>query len=212
MTSAAKITANRRNGARSRGPRTAAGKGRSSRNRFLYSIDARAFVTPGEDAAAFRALAKLVLEAWQPQTRFERLLVHRLCGQLWQRERLMKVERALLGDRAAAQKLPEPLREGLAEGQVLDRLAKLHAHQITLDGAVQQSIALLTEITGRKPTGAADERDADGQERDRASPATPTHAVPRQPRPASPKVREDAFDEAPVRHSMQPPRTNFGKK
>jgi hypothetical protein len=63
MTSSAKVTANRRNGAKSQGPRSTAGKARAARNRFLYAVDVRSFVAPGEDTAAFRALAKLVLEA-----------------------------------------------------------------------------------------------------------------------------------------------------
>jgi hypothetical protein len=217
LTSPAKLTANRRNGAKSRGPQSTAGKARAARNRFLYTIDARNFVAPGEDAAAFRALAKMALEAWQPQTRFERLLVHRLCGQLWQRDRLLRVERAVLGDAAAAQQVPERVRECLAKGP-LDQLAKLHELQIALDGAVHQSMALLTELTDRQPTrawaGDAD-REEVGQVPPAPLPRPQTAAVPTQPSPSRPFAEEDAPAEAQMtrrRFSMAPPLIQFGKK
>jgi hypothetical protein len=155
MSSAAKIRANRRNGAKSRGPTTAVGKMRSSRNRFLYAIDARAFVAAGEDVARFRDLARSVLEAFQPQTRFERLLVHRLCAQLWQRDRLLRIERAALGDMSATASLPETLRQSVAGGESLDRLAKCLELQIKLDNAIQQSITQLVDLARAAAAGRA---------------------------------------------------------
>ena len=146
MSSTAKKRANRRNGARSRGPTSAEGKARSAQNRFLYAIDARAFVAVGEDVARFRDLARMVLEAFRPQTRFERLLVHRLCSQLWQQERLLRMERAMLGDPDAAARLPEGLRQSATADPCLDRLNELLELQIKLDDAIQQSICLLLKL------------------------------------------------------------------
>ena len=149
MSSTAKKRANRRNGARSRGPTSAEGKARSAQNRFLYAIDARAFVAVGEDPARFRDLARMVLEAFRPQTRFERLLVHRLCSQLWQRERLLRMERAMLGDGQAAAALPDALRQSAMAGASVERLAGLLELEIKLDEAGQ--ILKINDFTDSVP-------------------------------------------------------------
>ena len=217
MSSAAKNRANRRNGAKSRGPTSAAGKARSARNRFLYTIDARPFVAAGEDASRFRELAKVVLEAFQPQTRFERLLVHRLCGQLWQRDRLLRVERAALGDMGAAASLPEPLRQGVAAGESLDRLAKCLELQIKLDNAIQQSIAQLVDL-GRAPQRQAQpahvEAAAEGDLRDDV--AFGHHLSPSRPHVPSSTYEDDGAAEVsqspPLKFSMAAPPTHFGKR
>jgi hypothetical protein len=96
MSTSAKIKASRRNGKKSRGPKSAGGKERSSRNRFLYTIDPSRFIAAGEDAAEFRELARIVLTEYQPRTEFERMLVHQLCYELWQLQRLQQDERAVL--------------------------------------------------------------------------------------------------------------------
>ena len=58
----ARALASRRNGARSRGPRTAAGKARSSKNALKHGLCARQLVVlPQEDAAAFEALEAALL-------------------------------------------------------------------------------------------------------------------------------------------------------
>ena len=106
MRSVAKINANRRNGAKSKGPKTAAGKLKASQNRFLYGFNANEFIAPGEDPAAFRRMAKEAMAEWQPDTRFERRLVFRLCDQLWQRDRLSRYERFILGETDLASQLP----------------------------------------------------------------------------------------------------------
>jgi hypothetical protein len=53
----ARALASRKNGAKSRGPRTVAGKARSSRNALKHGLCAsKLLVVPDEDAAAFAAL------------------------------------------------------------------------------------------------------------------------------------------------------------
>jgi hypothetical protein len=74
----ARALASRINGARSRGPRTAAGKARSARNALKHGLCARKIiVVPEEDAAAFAAL--------------EAALAQRVVSAAW---RLMRADRA----------------------------------------------------------------------------------------------------------------------
>ncbi len=55
--SPARAAASRKNGARSRGPKTAQGKARSAQNALKHGLRAQKYVVlPDEDAAAFRAL------------------------------------------------------------------------------------------------------------------------------------------------------------
>jgi hypothetical protein len=213
MSSTAKKRANRRNGARSRGPTSAEGKARSAQNRFLYAIDARAFVAVGEDAARFRDMARMVLEAFRPQTRFERLLVHRLCSQLWQRERLLRMERAMLGDGQAAAALPEALRQSAMAGVCVERLPGLLELQIKLDDAIRQSIALLANIglmprqqapTTQQPNGGFEERA--GQEM-----LTPSFGLSLPDLPAPAQAPEEDAPPPRVRTMAAPP-MHFGRQ
>ena len=213
MSSTAKIKANRRNGVRSRGPKSAEGKARSSQNRFVYAIDARAFVAAGEDPSRFRDLARMVLDAFRPRTRFERLLVHRLCSQFWERERLLRMERAMLGDADAAARLPEGLRHSATAGACLDRLNGLLELQIKLDDAIRQSIAMLVNLglgtrhqvaTNSQPGSRSHE--SAGQET--LEPVVATSAPHRHP-PAQPS--DEDVPRATGDVTMAAPRMHFGK-
>jgi hypothetical protein len=150
MSSLAKIKANRRNGAKSQGPKTAAGKRKASRNRFLFGFDTNEFTAPGEDPAACRRMAKEVLAEWQPETPFMRRSVHRLCHQLWQRDRLSRYERFILGETDLASKLPAYLLSTLENREMLDVLVEIMEMQIKLDTAIAQSIRLLSELKSRR--------------------------------------------------------------
>ena len=93
-TSARKAAANRANAKRSTGPRTAAGKARSSLNALRHGILARAAFNltiegPGR-RKQFAALVAGLAQEFQPQTTTEHLMVQQLAGCYW---RLAKVWR-----------------------------------------------------------------------------------------------------------------------
>ncbi|HVN27799.1 MAG TPA: hypothetical protein VMT64_04900 [Candidatus Binataceae bacterium] len=92
--SARKLAANRANAERSTGPRTAAGKARSSLNALRHGILARAafnLTIEGEQRRKeFDALIAGLVEEFQPQTTSEHLIVQQLAGCWW---RLAKVWR-----------------------------------------------------------------------------------------------------------------------
>ena len=89
-----KLAANRANAQRSTGPRTAAGKARSSLNALRHGILARAAfnltIEGAERRKEFDALIAGLAEEFQPQTIVEHLMVQQLAGCWW---RLAKVWR-----------------------------------------------------------------------------------------------------------------------
>jgi hypothetical protein len=63
----ARAAASRKNGARSRGPKTPEGKARSARNALKHGLRAEKYIVlPEEDAAAFKALEATLFEELAP--------------------------------------------------------------------------------------------------------------------------------------------------
>src|SRR3954447_14877453 len=86
-TAAARAEISRRNGSKSRGPRTPEGKDRSKFNALKHGMDAQTPVLPGEDAEAYRGR----IDAWtadlRPRNDFEQFLVRQAARVSWQIER-----------------------------------------------------------------------------------------------------------------------------
>jgi hypothetical protein len=94
----AKTLASRRNGARSRGPRTPAGKLRSSRNALRHGLRARRLVLlDDENPAEFRAFARALQAELAPEGRLQADLVNRIVIAIWRARRADKLEAGLLG-------------------------------------------------------------------------------------------------------------------
>jgi hypothetical protein len=68
MATAKQAAANRRNAAKSTGPRTKSGKARSRRNALKHGLSAEQVVMLGEDPAAFEALRDDLYNHYQPET------------------------------------------------------------------------------------------------------------------------------------------------
>jgi hypothetical protein len=105
MATAAQIAANRRNALKSTGPRTPEGKAASKFNALQHGVDAASIVIPGEDPAAYDALAADYRRKFHPQSAVEQFHVDTLIRSDWQKRRLQRVEakfyRALLDEGAA---------------------------------------------------------------------------------------------------------------
>jgi hypothetical protein len=94
----ARAIASRRNGARSRGPKTAAGRARSSRNSLKHGFNARRFLLlDDEDAAAFAAFEAAARTELAPAGAFQADLVTRIVAAAWRARRADRLEAALLG-------------------------------------------------------------------------------------------------------------------
>jgi hypothetical protein len=97
-TSERRAAASRRNGARSKGPRSAAGKARSAMNALKHGFRARTpTLLPDEDEATFAAFAEAVAGELQPAGALQTDLVARIAIAAWRARRADRLEAALLG-------------------------------------------------------------------------------------------------------------------
>jgi hypothetical protein len=92
----ARALASRQNGARSRGPKTAAGKAISARNALKHGLSARTVVLDGEDAAAFQAFQAALRAELAPAGVLQHDLVSRIALGLWRARRSDRTEAALI--------------------------------------------------------------------------------------------------------------------
>jgi hypothetical protein len=87
---------NRANAQRSTGPRTEAGKQRSSLNALRHGLTARIAVLPSEDSAGFEGHVQQFLDEYQPATPTETQLVHELANTAWRLNRVPFLEAEVL--------------------------------------------------------------------------------------------------------------------
>jgi hypothetical protein len=92
-TSSARAAASRKNGARSRGPKTVHGKARSSKNALKHGLQAHKYVVlPHEDGAEFAALEAALIEELAPQGALQSILVGRIAVASWRLARADRLE------------------------------------------------------------------------------------------------------------------------
>ncbi len=90
---AARAEASRRNGAKSRGPKTAEGKARSSQNAIKHGLRARRWVLlGGESEAEFKRLEAALIEEWAPEGVTQSLLVQQIAAAAWRLGRAEQIE------------------------------------------------------------------------------------------------------------------------
>ncbi len=92
MATAKQAAANRRNAARSTGPRTKPGKARSSRNALKHGLSAEQVVMFDEDPAAFEALRSDLFEHYQPTDPVAEHLVEQVAASIWRLRRVPEIE------------------------------------------------------------------------------------------------------------------------
>src|SRR5262245_40327082 len=102
MSSQRRIEASRRNGARSRGPKTEAGKRRSSQNAIRHGLLAQRVVLDGESEEHFQMLLTQYLEKFDPADGAEFGAVEEMASSYWRFHRGLMIEKGLF-DRALAQ-------------------------------------------------------------------------------------------------------------
>jgi hypothetical protein len=96
MTSLRQIESNRRNALRSTGPKTEAGKQRSSKNAVRHGLTAETVIEPLEDPEDYKAFEQAVTADYDAETAVERELVLRLASLLWRLRRSTLIETGLL--------------------------------------------------------------------------------------------------------------------
>ena len=96
----ARAAASRRNGAKSRGPKTPAGKARSAQNTLRHGMRAlRYVVLPDEDGVAFQALEAALMDELAPVGTLQVVLVRRVAMAAWRLARADRMEVELFEER-----------------------------------------------------------------------------------------------------------------
>jgi hypothetical protein len=99
-TLSARARASRINGAKSRGPRTAAGRARSSRNALRHGLCARThLLLPDERAADFAAFAAALIAELAPEGPLQAVLAERVAVAAWRLARADRLEAEALAFR-----------------------------------------------------------------------------------------------------------------
>jgi hypothetical protein len=96
MTSLRQIESNRRNALRSTGPKTEAGKQRSSKSAVRHGLTAETVIEPLEDPEDYKAFEQAITADYDAETAVERELVLRLASLLWRLRRSTLIETGLL--------------------------------------------------------------------------------------------------------------------
>ena len=109
MTSLKQIEANRRNAENSTGPRSEAGKQRSSRNAVRHGLTAETVIEPLEDAEDYAAFEEAIAASFDPETAVERELILRLASLLWRLRRATSIETALFQVKIEHDSGPQPV-------------------------------------------------------------------------------------------------------
>jgi hypothetical protein len=96
MTSFRQIDSNRRNALSSTGPKTEAGKQRSSKNAVRHGLTAETVIEALEDPEDYKAFEQAITADYDAETVVERELVLRLASLLWRLRRSTLIETGLL--------------------------------------------------------------------------------------------------------------------
>jgi hypothetical protein len=101
--SPARAAASRKNGARSRGPKTPEGKARSAQNALKHGMRAqKCVVLPGERASAFEAFEAALLQELAPEGALQAVLAQRVVAASWRLARTERLEAELFAQNVLA--------------------------------------------------------------------------------------------------------------
>jgi len=96
MSTIKQIEANRRNAQKSTGPKTPAGKARSSRNAFIHGLSSQRPTVTIENSAEFNAFANKFMDQYEPLDPSEIFLVRRIACMAWRIQRAQCYETLVL--------------------------------------------------------------------------------------------------------------------
>jgi len=140
---------NRANAQHSTGPRTEAGKQRSSLNSLRHGLTAHTVVLPSEDPAQYETLRRQFFDEYQPATSTETQLVQELIDTAWRLNRIPLLETDLL-----ARVTPNPPNEQAAIAfDIVDAhrlIANLNLQGARLSRQFQKALDKLREIQAER--------------------------------------------------------------
>ena len=150
MTSLKQIEANRRNAENSTGPRSEAGKQRSSRNAVRHGLTAETVIEPLEDAEDYAAFEEAIAAGFDPETAVERELILRLASLLWRLRRATSIETAVFQVKIEHDSGPQTV----SEPSPPSRLVGIHVAPANIQG--RDDVGVVATIgTGMQETRTA---------------------------------------------------------
>jgi len=129
-----RATINRANSQHSTGPRTEAGKQRSSLNALTHGLTAKSVVVPAEEEAAYQQLCTRFFEEYKPATATEATMVQLLADTSWRLNRITQLEDAVLADPT------------LAPQDAIDQISRLGLYSSRISRQFQNTVKQLREI------------------------------------------------------------------
>jgi hypothetical protein len=135
---------NRANSQHSTGPRTSAGKQRSSQNALRHGLTAHTAVLPSEDLTAYQEHCRQFADEYQPATATETHLVQELAGTSWRLRRIPLLEADLL-----ARSAEPPNEEAAIAFDIVDAhrlITSLGLHSARLSRQFEKTLDKLREI------------------------------------------------------------------
>lgn len=155
MTSDARIAANRRNAAKSTGPRTEEGKEAAAQNALRHGLTARRMVTARETEADFATFAASMRAALAPEDEVEETLAERVIFYAWRLQRTALAERGVLdgaGNTAMGERVlmayETPMSRVLYNRP--EELIALSRYEAGLDRGFSRALALLERRQARR--------------------------------------------------------------
>jgi hypothetical protein len=128
MATPAQILANRANAQKSTGPRTAEGKAASRLNALQHGLDAASLILPGEDPAAYEALAANYQGEFRPRTPSEHFHVDTMLRADWSKRRLQLQEaelyRRVLAEAGEGAHIVDAILSGTPAAKLLARVQR----------------------------------------------------------------------------------------
>jgi len=125
---------NRANSQHSTGPRTTAGKHRSSQNALRHGLTAQSVVVPSEEEAQYQQLCQRFFDEYKPATATEAAMVQLLADTSWRLNRIPQLEDAVLGDTS------------LVPQDAIDQISRLGLYSSRLSRQFLNTVKQLREI------------------------------------------------------------------
>jgi hypothetical protein len=170
MASEAQIAANRRNAARSTGPRTDEGKARVAQNGLKHGLCAGDPVLPWEDRAEFEALVADLTARLQPANEIELALLAQYADAMWRRQRCPTLETGMLADAmpTSTEGCPEdmhPAAWGLGQAWMARsrEINRLSLHESRLSRLAERALDRLLAVQAARKQAEAEQLALDSQ-------------------------------------------------
>jgi hypothetical protein len=199
--SSARAEASRRNGAKSRGPNTPAGKARSAQNALKHGLRALKYVVlPDESAAEFQALEAALVEELAPVGALQMALARRVAVAAWRLARADRLEVELFAERSYSNASP-----GLAlirDGNGTRSFETLLRYRGAAMAEFWRALRTLKALQAEQPT--LRDMSAEGYPAaERTAPPPPAQMAPR-PIPDRPAARQNTNEPRPPAQPDEP--------